>query len=383
MIRRKILLGFLRKEFKQMFRDSRMRVVLFGAPVLMLLLFGYAVSTDVRDIKMAIFDEDKSFESRKLIEKFTSSNYFIPVKFLEDNKQMDPLLDSGQAEVVIHIENGFERKIRSGRTAAVQIVVDGTDSSRAAVVVSHVNAVTTGFSFDFFTDRIRLSLLSRQSQGFRFQKTVELQERFFFNPDLVSRNFFMPGILGLLISMITITLTAMSIVKEREFGTIDQISVSPVSASELIAGKSIPFVIVSFGDSIVITLLLIFWFKVPFNGSFIFLLLVFLVFVFSTVAVGLFISTISRTQQQALLSVFMYFLPSLMFSGFVFPIYAMPDVIQWLTLINPMRYFMTIIRGIFLKGVGIEVLWLDLSAMAFLGAALFYFSTRRFANRMD
>jgi ABC-2 type transport system permease protein len=386
-MRTNVIKGFLKKEFAQMVRDVRMRVVLFAAPVFMLLLFGYAVTTDVKNVEMAVLDEDKSAQSRALIERFTASGYFQPSVYLFSEKELVPLMDRGKVEVYIHIGRGFAERVKSGKATAIQLIVDGTDSTRASVIVSYVNIITSGFSFEFFQNRIRLLILAKgvdPSQALRIQRqNIELKERILFNPDLSSRNFFLPAILGLLITMITITLTSMSIVKERETGTIEQLIVSPLKPSEIIAGKTIPFALVSFFDTVVITVIMVFWFKVPFQGGILFLLISSLLFIFCSISVGLYISTISRTQQQALLSVVLFFLPSILFSGFMFPIYAMPLSMQIITLFNPIRYYVEIIRGIFLKGVGIEVLWSQVLALALLGAALFYLSAKRFAKRIE
>jgi ABC-2 type transport system permease protein len=383
MFRRTVVAGFIKKEFRQMFRDIRMWVVLVGSPLFLLLLFGYAVNLDVKDVRMAYQDRDKTAESRELIERFTASRYFIPVAVLPYESEADRLLDKGTVEFVLDIPDGFAKKIKSGRAPEIQILIDGTDSGRASVTVSYVNEIVSEFSLRYFQKKILLSVLSRGGTPLKMKRNVDLKERILYNQSLTSRNFYLPGILALIISLITVTLTAMSIVKEREMGTIDQIAVSPITPMELIAGKTIPFVIVSFFDTVLITFIMIFWFRVPFNGNFLFLLLASLVFVFSTTAVGLFISTISKTQQQALLSVFLFFMPATMFGGFAFPIYVMPQAIQWITWVNPMQYYIKIIRAVFLKGAGIAVLGPDLLALAAIGAALFYLSSRRFSRRME
>ncbi len=298
-------------------------------------------------------------------------------------KILDSYLDTGKAEVFIHIEKDFSKKIRSGKTTAVQLIVDGTDSGRAAVIVSYVNRISSDFSMEYLQTKIQALILSKGINGAQFKQNVELKERVLFNPELTSRNFFLPSVLALLVSMVTITLTAMSIVKERETGTVEQIIVSPMHPMELIVGKSIPFAVVSFIDVFAITLIAIFWFKVPFSGSFLFLMTSGFIYIFSTISVGLYLSTISKTQQQALLSTFLYFLPSQLFSGFIFPIYAMPVAMQWITVINPMRYYITIIRGIFLKGVGFDILWKDVLMLTILGVILFYLSSRRVSRRLE
>jgi ABC-2 type transport system permease protein len=225
--------------------------------------------------------------------------------------------------------------------------------------------------------------LNRGIKGVKFRQNLEMKQRVFFNPDLSSRNFFLPVVLGLVVSLITIVLTSMSIVKERETGTIDQLIVSPIRPFELIAGKTVPFIIVSFFDVIIVTLITIFWFNVPFKGDFFFLFFACLLYIISTVSIGLYISTISKSQQEALLSTFLYFIPSLLFSGFIFPIYAMPQEIQLITYINPMAYFVRIIRGVFLRGTSFIELWKEMLMLLFIGGILFYLSTGRFRRRLE
>ncbi len=383
LIRRNILRSILIKEFKQLFRDVKMRIVLFVPPIIMLVVFGYAATTDVTSIRMAVLDEDRNQFSRGLIERFVSSNYFLPVRYLHSEKELIPLMDSGEVEVYIHLERGLSRRIKSGKDAAIQIIIDGTDSNRAAVIVSYVNGIVNELSHEALRDRIKTLVISRSLQGMRVKKIIQLKDRVFFNPNLSSRNFFLPGVIGLLISLITVMLTSMSIVKERETGTIEQIIVSPIKPVELIAGKTVPFIIIGFVDIFIITIVAIAWFNVPFNGSFLFLLLSSFLYILSTIAVGLFISTISKTQQQSMLSFFLFFMPAILLSGFIFPIYSMPESIQLITYANPLRYFMTIIRGIFLKGVGLVALWKDIGALFIIGITLIFLSAKRFSKRLE
>lgn len=382
-IRKQILRSMVIKEFKQVFRDRRMLGVLFGAPIIMLLIFGYAANTDVRQIKMAVMDRERSSESRDFISRFTSSGYFILHSYLESEKEMEELLDGGAVDLFLQVGSGFSSRVKSGKGADIQLVIDGTDSSRASVIVAYVNQIVNEFGLEYFSDRIRVLSLGRGDGGMKMKKTIELRERALFNPELESRNFYLPGVIGLLISLITIMLTSMSVVKEREAGTMEQIVVSPLRSIEFIAGKTLPFAIVGFFDIIMVTVIAIAWFKVPFNGSFVFLLASGLFYIISMLAVGLFISTISKTQQEAMLSTFLFFLPAILFSGFIFPVYAMPVTVQAVTLLNPMYYFMNIIRGVFLKGVGIAVLWPEVLALVVVGAALLALSVRRFSRRME
>lgn len=382
-LRPAILRSLITKEFKQILRDKKMKMMLFGAPVLMLLMFGYAVNTDISEVKMVILDNDKSAESRALIGKFISSGYFLHYASVESPDLATVFLDRGEADIFVHIPPDFKEKLLSGKKTEMQIILDGTDSSRASVITAYINQVSSEFSEKYLSEKIKMTLLTRDGAGVKSKNPLNLSERIMFNPDLTSRNFYLPGVLGLLVALITIMLTSMSVVKERESGTIEQIIVSPLHSAEFVAGKTLPFAIIGIVEISVITVITITWFKVPFNGSFIFLLISSLFYIMCTLSVGLFISTISQTQQQAMLSTFLFFIPAILLSGFVFPIYAMPDVFQCVTFLNPMRYFMTIIRGIFLKGVGLSVLWFELSALTVLGSVLIFFSIRRFNRRFE
>ena len=382
-IRKKTVLSFLRKEFRQLFRDRKMRFVVFMPPLVMMIVFGYSINMDVASVEMAVLDQDRTAVSRALVERFTASGYFVPKHYLASPREIDRFLDTGEAEFALVVERGFANRVKSGLTGSVQTIIDGTDSSRAAVIVAYVNQITQEFSQQYLLGRIRTVVLNKGTALPRGRQSIGLQERFLFNPDLASRNFFLPGMLGLLLVLISTLLTAMSIVREREAGTIEQIVVSPLRPMEYIAGKTVPFMLVGFLDIILISVIIIFWFRVPFNGSFLFLLASGIVFIFTCSSVGLFISFISRTQQQAMLSSFLFFLPAILLSGFIFPIYSMPEVIQLITYLNPMRYFITILRGVFLKGTGLVVLWKELAALGFLGMALFYFSARRFSRGIE
>ncbi len=383
LLRPSILKSLIIKEFKQILRDKRMKLMVFGAPVLMLVVFGYAVNTDTTEIKMAVLDSDRTSESRGLIEKFTASGYFKIYAYLESPEMAAEYLDTGETDVFIHIPEDFKKNLLSGKTGEMQIILDGTDSSRASVIMAYINQISSEFSSGYLVKKIKMNILSRGSGGVRLKEPLTIKERIMFNPDLTSRNFFLPGVLGLLVSLITIMLTSMSVVKERESGTIEQIIVSPLTPEEFVAGKTLPFAIIGIVEICVITVITILWFNVPFRGSFIFLIISAVFYIMCTLSVGLFISTVSQTQQQAMLSTFLFFIPSILLSGFIFPIYAMPDVFQYITYINPMRYFMTIIRGIFLKGVGFTVLWNELFALTLLGSILIYLSIRRFSRRFE
>lgn len=371
------------KEFRQILRDKRMRFILVGVPVVMLMLFGYAVNTDVSRIRMAVVDSDRSQESRKFIQRFTASGYFIHEYSLGSPSEADVLLDRGVIDLYLAIPVKFSADTGSGKATAVQIIVDGTDSMRAAVIVSYVNIISGDFSFEHLKNRISMSVMARGSGGIMLKKPVELRERSLFNPELKSRNFYLPSIIGLLLTLITTLLTSMSVVRERESGTMDQLIVSPLRPAEFVAGKTLPFAIIGFVDIVLITIIAIAWFSVPFNGSFILLLVASMFYVLCALAIGIYISTISATQQQAMLSTFLFFIPAILFSGFAFPVYSMPAFFRYVALLDPLMYFIEMLRGIFLKGSGVAELWTDMAALAVMGIILFMLSIRRFSRGFE
>lgn len=378
-----ILKSFIAKEFRQILRDNRMKMMLFGAPVLMLVIFGYAVNTDVVNIRMAVLDSSRSSESRSFVEKFTSSGYFLYTAAVESPDNGAELLDRGDVDIFINIPYNFAENLKRGKQSQVQIIVDGSDSSRSSVILAYISQITSDYSGRFLEDKVMISMRNRGTGVAISAGGVVLEERSLFNPELKSRNFFLPGVLGLLVALITIMMTSMSVVKERESGTIEQIIVSPVKPAEFVAGKTVPFAIVGFIDIIIITFVTIVWFRVPFNGSFLLLILCGGFYIICTLGVGLYISTISQTQQQAMLSTFLFFIPSIILSGFIFPIYAMPLFFRLITLINPMRYFIELIRAIFLKGIGVTLIWESMLALGILSVILLALSVRRVNRRFE
>jgi len=382
-IRFNILKSFIVKEFRQILRDNRMKMMLFGAPVLMLVIFGYAVNTDVVNIRMAVLDSSRNSESRQFIEKFTASGYFLYTAAVESPDKGAEFLDRGDADIFLNIPYNFDENLKSGKQSQVQIIVDGSDSSRSSVILAYISQITSNYSGRFLEDKVMITMRNRGTGIAISAGGVVLEERSLFNPELKSRNFFLPGVLGLLVALITIMMTSMSVVKERESGTIEQIIVSPVKPLEFVAGKTLPFAIVGFIDIIVITLVTIVWFRVPFNGSFLLLILCGGFYIICTLGVGLYISTISQTQQQAMLSTFLFFIPSIILSGFIFPIYAMPLFFRIITLVNPMRYFIELIRAIFLKGVGVALIWESMLALGVLSVILLALSVRRVNRRFE
>ncbi len=392
-IRPKVLISMIKKEFAQVLRDIKMRGVVFGPPIIMIVIFGYAINMDVNTVNLAVLDEDKTSMSRGLIEKFTGSGYFIMYSYLYSDKELMPLMDRGRVEAFIHIRKGLSKNLKTGRVSELQVIIDGTDSNRGAIITAYVNEIMQGFFMDEYFGRIKAQILYRMSglpgtqageaAGMVMPRGVRIIDRAYFNPTLLSKNYFLPGVIGFIVSLITVMLTSMSIVKERESGTMEQIVVSPIKPMEFIMGKTIPFAIIGFIDMLIVTIITIFWFDVPFNGSIAFLYFAAFFYILCSLAVGIFISTISKTQQQAMMSFFLYFIPAILFSGFAFPIYAMPETIQFITYLNPLMYFMVIIRGVFLKGVGITVLWKEVLVLTVIGVVLLNLSARRLSRRME
>lgn len=361
------------KEFIQVIREPRMRAVIFIIPAFQVLVIGYAVTMDVRHVPTVVYDRDNSVASRELTDRFVQSRYFDIVAYARDDQELRQLVDHGRATMVLHFQKGFAEDLRAGRTARVQVIVDGTDSNTAAVVMSYASRITSQYSSQVQTDRYSRMLGATREPG-----RVDLRTRSWFNENLESRNYFVPGVIVIVVTLVTLLLTSMAVVREKEIGTIEQIMVTPITPTEFILGKTIPFALIGYIDVFLVTLIGVFWFDVPIRGSLLLLFLASTFYLKSTLGMGLLISTISQTQQQAMMSTFLFFFPAMLLSGFAFPIANMPEVIQWLTLLNPMRYFLVIIRGIFLKGVGIDVLWPQLLALAVMGVAVLFLATRRF-----
>lgn len=361
------------KEFIQVLRDPRMKAMIFLVPVLQLLVFGYAVTTDVRDIRTAVLDLDRSTASRALIERFTASGYFSVVATPDNTSSLDELLDRGDAIISIQIDSGFADDLASGRQAVIRTTVDGTDSNTGTVAMDYALRITADFAKAHGPAVINASQPSAP---------VQLRSRAWFNPDLKSQNYNVPGVIAVIVLLISLLLTAMAIVREREIGTMEQLMVTPIRPLELILGKTLPFVLISYVDILLVAAVGVAWFGIPIVGSLLLLLFGSGLYLMSTIGVGLFISTVSRTQQQALMASFFFYLPAVLLSGFMFPIANMPKPAQVITWFNPLRYFLVIIRGIFLKGNGLDVLWPQFVALAVLGAALLGSSVMRFQKRV-
>jgi len=371
------VLAILTKEFKQIFRDPRMRVIIFVSPLLQIVLFGYSANKDITYIPTAIYDRDNTSESRELLRKFTYSKYFVPEVYISSDKEQDLVLDKGRVNTVIRIDRGFGRNVKANKDANIQLTFDGTDSNTAMIVMGYANTIISAYQQELLKNKADLA-------GFlNTVPSVDLRDRAWFNGNLISRNYYLPGVIATIVTMMSLMLTAMAIVKEKEIGTMEQLTVSPLRPLELVIGKLMPFAIISLVQIFLITILGVVWFQIPLRGNIFFLLFSTCIYLFTTLGIGLFISTISSTQQEANMAVFLFYMPTVLLSGFAYPISNMPKVIQWFTIFNPMRYFMVVIRSIFLKGVGIEVLWPQLLPLFIIGVVVITLSSLRFRKGLN
>jgi ABC-2 type transport system permease protein len=371
------ILHLVRKELLQLRRDPQMLRILFASPVFQLFVFGYAVSTDIRHVATALLDQDRSVQSRELAERFVRSGYFDIVERPEAPREIDDLLDAGRAQVALVIPRGFAEDLAADRTARVQLLVDGSDSMTAAMIAGYAGGVAGEYS-----SRIAAERLERLRARVQRVPAVEERTRVWYNPELTSVRFMVPGVLSMILFLVTMLMTSLAIVKEREIGTLEQLVVTPLTPGELIAGKTLPYIGIGFVEMLLVLALSTFWFRVPIAGSVPLLFALSLVFILTSLGLGLFISTISQTQQQAMMSTFFIMLPSILLSGFIFPIANMPPAIQWLTHVIPLRYYLVIVRGIFLKGNGLAILWPQVAVLALFGAAIFGLSALRFKKRL-
>jgi drug efflux transport system permease protein len=375
----------LRKEFIQALREPRMRALLFGPPLIQLIIFGFAVNLDVDYARIAWMDRDCTPQSRDLRARFEGSGRFGIVELPDSEAEAQRAIDRGAAEAVVRILPGFASDLARGRTAAVQLLVDGTNSNTASLIAGYANVVLAGFAEDTVS---RVQMMRSLAGGpAAVSKPVppgiDVRTRVWFNPDLRSRNYFVPGVVANIIMLVTLMLTALAIVREKEIGTMEQLMVTPVRPLELMLGKTLPFAVIGLAEVALITSAALVVFHVPLRGSVLLLLLSSVLFLMTTLGAGLFLSTVSRTQQQAMLASFFFALPAFMLSGFAFPIRNMPLAVQYLTYLDPLRYFVEIVRGIFLKGVGGSVLWPQLLWLTVYGVAVLALSAARFRKQLD
>jgi len=359
------------KELLAILKDKKSRVVLIGPPIAQLLVFGYAATFDLDNIPVAVYNEDRSAPSRELVARLTGSVHFDIVGHLDHDAQIAPLIDNKGALMVLHLGPQFSEYLKRGKTASVQLIVDGRNSNTALLALGYLRTILTDFNIDW----------SRQNglPG----PPASLQIRPWYNENLVSRWFIVPGIVGLLSLVITTIVTGLSVAREREAGTFDQLLVTPMRPVEILAGKSIPGILIGLIEGSFILLVVIFWFEVPLRGSLGALYLGLFFFLLSAVGIGLMISSLAVTQQQGILGAFLFLVPAVILSGFATPIANMPEIVQQLTWINPMRYFMVILRGVFLEGDSFGLLYNQYWPMAIIAIVTLSLAGWLFRNRMN
>jgi ABC-2 type transport system permease protein len=358
------------KEFIQVLRDKRMKAIIFVVPVLQTLVFGFAVTTDVNNIPTAVMDLDNSSESRELVGRFASSGYFKILASPATPGEVKELLDRAAVAVAIQINHGFSADVKRKIPASIQVLADGTDSNTATVAVGYANGIMQKYSRDL------------AGPDAHSAARIDVRQRAWYNPELKSKNYNVPGVIAIVIMLTSLLLTSMAVVREREIGTMEQLMVTPLRPAELILGKTIPFALIAFLDMVFVTIFGVMIFNIPVNGPLWLLPLSTAIYLLSVLGIGLFISTVAKTLQQALMATFLFFMPAILLSGFMFPIENMPAIFQYLTYANPLRYFLIIIRGIFLKGIGFSILWPQMLALFILGVVVFTLSSLRFKKRL-
>ena len=376
----KSIIEFIRKEFLQFKRDPKMFALMLIAPVIQLTFLGFAANLDIKLVRTIVFDQDRSATSRDFIERFTSSGYFQIEEYVNSYHQISKKIDKGDAILAIVIPNDFEKNIYNRRTASVQALFNGSDGNTAGIVAGYSQNIVSDYS-----QNIVLNFLNRSGQKLSSVSVISPEIRIWYNPELKTRNFMVPGIVGLLLSIITLILTSLAVVKEKEIGTMEQLIVTPLKPYQIIIGKLVPFVVLSFAAVIIILAAMYFIFGIPVKGELWFLFFSSFLYILSTLGLGLFVSTISKTQQQAMMiSIFAVMMPMIFLSGFAFPIENMPKSIQYISYIVPLRYFNDIIRGVILKGLGFSDLWLNALLLLFMmGVAILFFSSLRFKSRLE
>ncbi len=375
----KTILNIVIKEFLQLKRDPILLRIVFLAPILQLLLFGYAANMDLNTVHTAIWDQDRTLESRDLIERFQESGYFEIDRYADNYQQITSDINKGKVLCAIIIPHDFEKDIKTNRPAPVQAIFDGSDGNKTSIALGYIQGIAANYA-----KNILLKSSDRTGRKISVAGSLDPEIRVWYNPDLKTRVFMIPSIMGLILLITTIILMSMAIVKEREIGTLEQLIVTPIKPYQLILGKLIPFVILGFIDILLVQTIMVFWFGIAIRGSFFFLLFASFLFVLSTLGIGLFLSTISKTQQQAMMvAQFGIMMPFIYLSGFAFPIENMPKFFQYITYLIPLRYYITILRAVILKGAPFSDLIPETLMLLIMGILILFASARRFKKRLS
>ncbi len=379
------------KELLELRADPKLLRMLLVAPILQLVVLGYAATTDVKNVPIVVADADRSPASRDLIERFQASPYFSVVDVVTTVAQIDPYLERGRAWMALSIPTGYGQAIGSRTPATVQVVADGTDANSTTVALGYATNLVATYAQTLIAAPPAAPVAAGQDVGATHASplparrpigTFDPQVRVWFNPQLESKDFMIPGVLALLLLVMTAVLGSMGIVREKELGTLEQLNVTPLGRWQLIVGKLLPYGLIGAIDVFLVVAVAVFWFEIPLRGSFLLLFAMSLVYLLSTLGMGLFVSTISNTQQQAMMTAaFFVVVPMIYLSGFVFPIENMPAVIQPLTFLIPLRYYLVIVRGIFLKGVGLETFWKEALELFTFGVVILSLAAARARKR--
>ena len=371
------LFRMLIKEFLQMLRDPRMRVVIFGVPVVQMTIMAFALTTDVTDIRLAVLDMDRTKSSRQLISSFTSSNYFQISHSLLSQKEIAPLLDRSDVRAVLHIPAGFAKDLLTEKTADIQLLTDGTDSNSTAIVLGYA-----GYIVNEFNDIKLKERLARK--GIRTPPVqITTETRAWYNANQESHFYYVPSLLATMLFIFSLLLTSIGIVREKEIGTIEQVMVTPIRGVEFILGKTIPYMITGYISMSFMLVVAYFLFGVHVKGSIFLLYALTGVFLAGNMGIALIISGSASTQQQALLTSFLILMPAVMLSGFMFPVSNMPDPVRYATVLNPMRWYLEILRGIVMKDVGVTALWSQIVAQAVLSLTFLSIAIAQFKKTLS
>ncbi len=371
------LLSIIRKEFIQIFRDPRTLALILVMPIIQMFLLGYAATTDVKNISIAVWDQSRTPESRALLDAFRSADYFKISYEVLSEEEIQALIESGNVRAALIIPPDYERRLLEGN-AQVSMILDGSDATVGSTALSTANLIGQSYSIKVLTEQA-----SRQGRAATVKPPLEVRTRVWYNPDLVSAYFMIPGMIGMILYFIMALLTASSIVREREHGTIEQLIVTPIRSWELVTGKVLPYVVLGFFDAAEVLLVGHFWFKVPIRSDLGLVVGTSGLLLLSSLGIGLFASTVANTQQEAFLTVLFTMLPSIFLSGFFFPLEAMPKVLQFISYFIPLRYFLIIIRALTLKGVGLTAIQNEVIALAIFGLAIMSAAALRFRKRLD
>ena len=372
-----MLLAIIRKEFIQIFRDPRTLVMIVVIPIMQLFLLGYSATNDVRNVPLVVLDRSRSVESRALLDSYRAADYFQVAYAVDSEAEIEDLILAGKARAAVIIPPDYAQRLAEG-DAQIAFILDGSDPTSASTALAASQLIGQAHASKILLQKFELS-----GMNLRVQPPVEVRTTVWFNPDLISAHFMIPGVIGMILYAIAAILTATSVVRERERGTIEQLIVTPIRPWELIVGKLTPYVVLGFFNTIEVLAVGHWWFGVPIRGNLGLIILLSGIFLVTGLGIGLLASTIANTQQEAMLTVWMTLLPSIFLSGFFFPLEAMPKVLQWLSYLMPLRYYLVIIRALLLKGVGLDKIQFDVIAMTLFAIGIMTLAALRFRKRLD